>query len=787
MKFGKSVFDEDPGVVFSLGGKPFDGWGPLSVPAAVGPLAATRSCDMNCYLSDGGDCCSTQYDCESCSCQPCVGSACSPEVGCESMTKADFEAVCSVDCTVNPDACQDWSQEPCPSVTALADKQCPQEYHWACRYNDRTKKYGCRHFKKTYLNYLNFCFGLNQCWDTKEECQACADCACNYGKSSSSSSPKSSSSSSSSSGCDVYAAGDETMGTCFWGLGSTTNSEMYCAPMSKGSCAVQEGWGWNPSVPPPMNAIYLNDGKSAWSCDGACPGSCESVPTCEPGQAVKTVTKRSILGYYYQECVCDNAAVQCGSSFCNSCEFCHAGTCMGCDNPLRFVAPYNSSAGDCPYPLGYSKESCGCRTSGLEGYGYERGCGPCEFCTDSAAGQGGVCFPCDKNPYFGTPYDNLQYPDREWQCTPECMNPPSSSSSVAGKNCIWEFTAQYDEQSGSWSFPSQAYSTADCLSPPYPFPTNTWYAFDCTTKLYKKVTSGCVTTSDCVEPSGSEYPDLPTGPAECPKSSSSSSPQQRYDCNYEYDSTNGNTTYSCDESFIGQFNSLATCEEAKNNTINNITSIWRCAKPRFDCTYTGTEFSCYEAISGQYGSLESCQEAIANSGCGYRYRCNAAGDGCEPDLTGPFTGKYQCEQGVAAGNCGKYSCKSYLNFPGTFVECESNPYGVFTSLTDCKQHCCGTTANNESGFPEAIGSCEYYQADSFSPLTPDYKICEAGLTRAQCEAKPGFTLLSGYWGPSWTCGGTCFADQLACPDCPSGRYRTKATYPAGDPVCTCVG
>ena len=785
MKIGKSVFD-DEGLVFLQTGKPFDGWGPVSVAGAVGAL--TRSCEVNCYLSDGGDCCATQYQCEECDCQPCVGSLCSPDTGCESMTRADFEALCEVNCTTNPDACLDWSEEKCPVGMVALKEQCPPDYHWACRYNDRTKKYGCRYFKKTIQNYINFCMPpFNQCWDTKEECQACSDCQCNYGKSSSSSS-SGSSSSSSSSACDVYAATDDTMGVCYWGQGSGTGSEMYCAPMPKGSCAVQEGWGINPNVGIPANAIYLNEGKSAWSCDGSCPGSCESVPTCQPGETVKTVTKRSILGYYYQECVCDNAGKKCADSYCNSCEFCHEGSCIGCDDPRRFVDPFNRSSGNCPYPLGYDNNSCGCRSSGF-GWGYQRGCDECEFCTDSPTAQGGVCFPCYKNPYFGNEYDNVQYPERLAQCKPECLNPPSSSSSVQ-KNCVWEFTAQYDAVSGNWYFPSQAYSSAECLSAPYGFPTDTWYPYDCTTKLYKKVTSGCVATSDCVEPSQSEYPVLPVGPSECPSSSSSSSsssPVQKYNCNYDYNETNDTTTYSCDPSPSGSL-TQAQCEEAMTAAMNGTSSIWACPRPRFDCTYTGTEFSCYEATGGKYASLNACQEAITNSGCGYRYNCNPAGTGCEPDLTGSFTGKDQCEDGVAKGNCGKYSCKSYLNFPGTFVECEKNPYGVFDSLTDCKQHCCGTTVDNgESGFPEALGSCEYYQADAFSPLTPDYKICEAGLTRAQCMAKPSLTLLSGTWGPSFTCGSDCFADQLACPDCPSGRYRVKRTYPTGEGVCTCLG
>jgi hypothetical protein len=653
MKLGGETSVSWGNILFSLEGKPYDGWGPASTPAALGQV---RTCEQNCYLSNGGDCCESQGMCERGSCVP--GSVCDPEQGCISMTRPEYEIEYQADCVQNPDGCGDWSEEQCPTGLMAQARQCPKEYYWICRTNTNTNESKCKAFNKTYQNYTSYCL-LGTCYDSKAECQACSDCPC-----------KSSSSSS-----------------------------------------------------------------------------------------------------------------LCGSTVCTGCEFCCEDKCVGCDSIERFSGACYQTGADssCPYPLGQkdgeTPNSCGCHYSGLIGDGAARGCAECEFCVFSAAAQGGICLPCDKDPYTGEPYDpnTDDYKSQQWQCSEQCMKMPSSSSS--SKICVYTFTANYDDQTQSWSLDSQSPTGPQCLPQPLSFSVGSWTgirsAEGCKTKTFKMTTSNCTATGDCVAPSPSEYPEPPTGPAEC---------GPWYSCDYTWDAATQNTTYECKQqtSYSSDYYaSSEECEAAKESG--------SCTPPTFNCQISGTtgQLECRDVgfNSGDYKTYEECTQSLTNADCGYKFSCEPdakaeSGYKCVPDSNGDFTSKYACEQNL--GSCGKYKCDSGWG-------CKQDPYGSFASEEECLKNCC-TPKPGEELSPTARGSCEYYQADGFSPLTPDQVICESGLTKSQCDAKPTVTTLAGSWSPTWSCGGDCYASvNESCPECPSGNYKIVRSYPAGTPVCTCLG
>lgn len=648
-----SLWDE---MLFSLSGKPFDGWGPATSPAALGQI---RTCEQNCYLSEGGDCCDSQGMCERGSCVE--GSICDPDGNCIPITRPEFEdEYGGIDCTAEPEACLDYSDEPCPAGFMAQARECPKEVYYLCLQNAKTGQSSCKYLQKTSANYLKWClnpFGPT-CYNSKEECQSCNDCAC-----------RSSSSSS-----------------------------------------------------------------------------------------------------------------NCGSDTCTGCEFCCEDKCVGCNSIERYSGPcYQTGAdSDCPYPLGQkdgdSPNSCGCHYSGLIGDGADRGCAQCEFCVWSAAEQGGLCMPCDKDPYTGLPYDpnTDNYKNQRWQCSEECMKISSSSSS---KVCVWTFTANYDDQTQAWSFESPSPSGPKCLRQPLSYSVGSWFGSyssdECKKKTFIMTTGDCAAKSDCSAPSPSEYPELPTQPAEC---------GPWYSCDYSYDSATNITTYKCNEQASynsDYYGSPEECEAAKESG--------SCISPTFDCKltdYATGKLECEEVgfNAGAYKTIEECTQSLENSDCGYRFSCRPpAKEGdpytCTPDSNGDFFSKSSCESNI--DNCGKFKCDSGWG-------CKQDPYGEFTTKEECEKGCCTPTPGQELS-PTVLGGCEYYQADGFSPLTPDFVVCEGGLTKAQCDAKPTITTLAGSWSPTWTCGSDCYASVNDCPGCASGRYKLVRTYPGGTPVCTCLG
>lgn len=795
MKLGdnrSSVFDE---LIFSLQ-KPQGGW--IEDPNAPFMPEIFATSRKKCLYVDNCDdlaknpkrsmCEPEQYICEcsggGCSSSSTMGSVCDAELGCVDMSLEEYSNGYDLDCLI-PSECSDWSPDPCSTsfLGSLATRECPIDYFWACR-TDRIKRTSeCRSFRDNPANRRSLCYGTNSgtCFETRDECLNCDgifyDCACKVNKPSSSSSSSSYSSSSSSfsssssSSCDVNYATDDTMGVCYWGMGSTTDSEEQCQPMTLGACRSQIGYGWNPNLPIPDGMAL---GSSVWSC-GPCPGDCSPVPDCSSGSSVKKTRKRDFFGNYYYECTCSENREKCGDTQCTSCEFCYNSECISCNDPRRMNL-YTSNDASCPteYKSTGSIQGCGCTKPLVDN---TIGCGDCEYCvgdsgSDSDAIKGGICYPCDDD------NDGRYGIELRAQCSELCLS---------ASKCVWEFMAI--NQDGVWSFANPPYSPYGCSTNPY---GSDWTAVDCFTKTRKVVGQKCLTSGDCPDsPSMDIYPSLPTGPG-C---SSSSSQGARYNCNYEYNSQNNTTTYTCDPvGAAGDYASLESCEEQRSQAERGgqQSGQFICPRPHFTCEYSGGAFACTENITGEYYSMEECTQAIESNSCGYKYKCNAAGDGCEPDSKEgsetSFVSKFACLQAVEAGKCGKYSCTSHLNLPGTYVECEPNAYGNFNSEEECKKNCCNQSPPG-SPYPEALGSCSYYTFDDyFSPLTPDNVVCETGLTESQCMAKPSVTTLAGSWSPSWNCGNDCYASQNNCPpasECPSGKYITIRTFPAGEQKCVC--
>jgi hypothetical protein len=249
MKLGRNVFEEGMGIVFAQTGKPFDGFGPVSVASAFGALV--RSCEMNCYQSDGGDCCATRSMCENCECQPC-GSVCAPpEDGyCISMTKAQYETEYGMDCSASG-SCEDYSDTPCPAsggVSAL-EKQCPQKYFFTCGSSNKCVAWG-----NTLYNY-GVCV-TNTCYDTKAECTGCSDCDCNPNpvKTSSSSSNSIVSSSSSSNSIVSSSSSSEppVLPQCRWvftaNYATATGVWQFKDPPTLGSDCVSPPYSFTPNA-----------------------------------------------------------------------------------------------------------------------------------------------------------------------------------------------------------------------------------------------------------------------------------------------------------------------------------------------------------------------------------------------------------------------------------------------------------------------------------------------------------------------------------------------------------
>ena len=181
MKLGENFYGPRDEIWFSLEGKPFDGWGPATSPSALG---FRRTCELNCFVSEGGDCCESQEMCERGSCVE--GSVCTPEPGCVSMTLPEYEdEYGGVNCSFDPEACLDYSEEPCPVGFMAQARQCTEEFYYLCLQSAKTGQSSCKYLQKTSNNYLKWCL-FNTCYNSKEECQSCNDCACRSISSSSS-------------------------------------------------------------------------------------------------------------------------------------------------------------------------------------------------------------------------------------------------------------------------------------------------------------------------------------------------------------------------------------------------------------------------------------------------------------------------------------------------------------------------------------------------------------------------------------------------------------------------
>ena len=644
MKLGENFYGPRDEIWFSLEGKPFDGWGPATSPSALG---FRRTCELNCFVSEGGDCCESQEMCERGSCVE--GSVCTPEPGCVSMTLPEYEdEYGGVNCSFDPEACLDYSEEPCPVGFMAQARQCTEEFYYLCLQSAKTGQSSCKYLQKTSNNYLKWCL-FNTCYNSKEECQSCNDCAC-----------------------------------------------------------------------------------------------------------------RSI----------SSSSSNCGSDTCTDCEFCCEGKCVGCNSVERYESPcYQTGAdSDCPYPLGQkdgsTPNSCGCHYSGLIGDGADRGCAECEFCVWADSPQGGLCLPCGEEYALFSDDDRA----RKWQCSEECMK---ISSSVSSKACVWTFAASYDDQTQAWSFEGSNPSGPKCLSQPLSYSVGSWFggysSDECKKKTFVMTTSNCVVTGDCEPPSPSEYPELPTQPAVC---------GPWYSCDYSWDRATNVTTYECkgQASYRSDYyGSVEECEAARESG--------SCISPTFDCKVTdyatGT-LECEEVgfSAGEYKTIEQCTQSLENSDCGFRFSCRPpAKEGdpytCTPDSIGDFVSRGSCESNL--GSCGKFKCDSGWG-------CKQDPYGQFDDEEDCLKHCCTPQPNNPQS-PTVVGSCEYYQADGF--LFPDFAICETGLTRAECLAKPTVITLGGRWEPRWKCGHDCFASGWGCGECPSGNHKIVRVYPAGAVTCTC--
>lgn len=608
--------------------------------------------------------------------------------------------------------------------------------------------------------------------------------------------------------CNPNETPPDHIGACFWGLGWFAKSscegldcepQWQCQLMTKSQCESQESLGWS-SYPdaklfpgesanyyiqlgsikhPNTNVTYPN---TLWSCCPKCrEGDCQELGLSGPYKvnAPKCTADRKLIvtrekyqvsepsGTYklYNKCECENPLEECGSQFCDTCEFCYNNsTCIDCNDPKRLIEPYFNYSKRCS-SVDNVRPGCGCNEqlySPLTGPldGREIGCDECEFCLGSTSGNN-LCFPCDRNPYFDRPYEEGEYPERLEYCKPECLG---------DKRCIWKYTAKYDESLGSWKMATPFYSNPQCLKAPYSITLNQWTLSpdDCKTQTYYKEGSSCASVGGCKSPDESSYPELPTG-----------GPGGTNRCVWTFKATYDSNTESwsfamppyensapcvCDVGSSGDgYNTweplgesssecnthvykklMGTCDNCVAPTQNDFPPLptGKSSCTRYNCKYVGTEgtpqYECEPAtgLIADYPTLDECQQAINNTinGSGGP-QCSAPKYSCkyesnqfscyQDDVLGEYSTLTDCQNAINSSGCGfQYNCNLV---DGAYKCVPAGPSKSSTGQFSSKNSCQIAQQNGSCGKWEcksygSIVKCEQYEYGDFS-------------TEAECKQK----------------------------------------------------